>query len=251
MGRTFSSSSMAEAGSGKRTLAALLTTTALSTAALVAGAAVMLPTAAMAQTTWDGSAGTDWADDDNWDNGTPGVLDTAIIPGGVPSNPTLQTVESIGALSITNGTLGVVSGAALDVSGNLIVGDGATGTLNFSGGSINRSLTAGAVYIGNGLAGVREYLPNQVRQDLDVSTSGNLRNDSAELGMERKLRAHQVGKDDTLAACIAPHQGGGRLIAARLDAEDDEVAWVWGSSHDASLQGKTGTIEEYDAFLSI
>ena len=94
------------------------------------------------------------------------------------------------------------------------------------------------------------YLWDAIKQ-VDMGARGDLRNDSAELGMERKLRAHQVGKDDTLAACIAPHQGGGRLIAARLDAEDDEVAWVWGSSHDASLQGKTGTIEEYDAFLSI
>ena len=79
----------------------------------------------------------------------------------------------------------------------------------------------------------------------------DLGDDAAELSVQRKLRAHDIGEDDALAACFAPHQGGGGLVAARLDAKHDEVARVGSSSHDASLQGKTGAIEEYDAFLSI
>ena len=73
----------------------------------------------------------------------------------------------------------------------------------------------------------------------------------AEFGVKRKLRAHRVGEDDALAVRLAPDQGGGGLVAARLDAKHDEVAPVGSSSHDASLQGKTGAVEEYDAFLSI
>ena len=96
-----------------------------------------------------------------------------------------------------------------------------------------------------------QRLGDQNIEQLDMGARGDLRHDAAELGVQRKLRAHHIGEDDALAACLAPHQGGGGLVAARLDAEHDEVARVWSSSHDASLQGKTGAIEEYDAFLSI
>jgi hypothetical protein len=68
--------------------------------------------------------------------------------------------------------------------------------------------------------------------------------------MQRKLRPHQIGKEDAFAARLAADQGCRGLVAARLDAEDNERALLWDSSHHASLQGKTGAIEEYDAFLS-
>ena len=96
-----------------------------------------------------------------------------------------------------------------------------------------------------------QRLGDQNIEQLDMGARRDLRHDAAELGVQRKLRAHHIGEDDALAACLAPHQGGGGLVAARLDAEHDEVARVGSSSHDASLQGKTGAIEEYDAFLSI
>ena len=96
-----------------------------------------------------------------------------------------------------------------------------------------------------------QRLGDQNIKELDMGARGDLRHDAAELGVKRKLRAHRVGEDDALAVRLAPDQGGGGLVAARLDAEHHEVAWVWSSSHDASLQAKTGAIEEYDAFLSI
>jgi hypothetical protein len=69
--------------------------------------------------------------------------------------------------------------------------------------------------------------------------------------MQRKLRPHQIGKQNAFATRLAADQGCRGLIAARLDAENHEVTLLWDSSHDASLQGKTGAIEGYDAFLSI
>ncbi len=79
----------------------------------------------------------------------------------------------------------------------------------------------------------------------------DLRHHAAELGMQRELRPHQIGKQDAFAARLAADQGCCGLVAARFDAEDDEVALMWSSSHHASLQGKTVAIEEYDAYLSI
>ena len=99
--------------------------------------------------------------------------------------------------------------------------------------------------------GFGQRLGDQDIEQLDMGARRDLRHDAAERGVQRKLRAHHIGEDDALAACLTPHQGGGGLVAARLDAEHDEVARVWSSSHDASLQAKTGAIEEYDAFLSI
>ena len=96
-----------------------------------------------------------------------------------------------------------------------------------------------------------QRLGNRNIEQLDMGARGDLRHDSAELGVERKLRPHDIGEDHTVAVRLAPDQGGSGLVAARFDAEDDEVSLVGISSHDASLQGKTGAIEEYDAFLSI
>jgi hypothetical protein len=72
---------------------------------------------------------------------------------------------------------------------------------------------------------------------------GDLGHNTAERRVEIELRAHQIGKDDAVAARLTPHQRGSSLIAARLDAENHEVA-LWAFSHDASLQGKAGAIEE-------
>ena len=96
-----------------------------------------------------------------------------------------------------------------------------------------------------------ERLGDETIEQLNMGARRDLRHHAAELGMQRKLRPHQIGKQDAFAARLAAHQGGGGLVAARLDAEDDKVALIWGSSHHASLQGKTVAIEEYDAFLSI
>ena len=73
-------------------------------------------------------------------------------------------------------------------------------------------------------ASLGERLGDQTIEQLDMGARRDLRHHAAELGMQRKLRAHQIGKDDAFAARLAADQGCRGLVAARLDAEDDEVA---------------------------
>ena len=70
-------------------------------------------------------------------------------------------------------------------------------------------------------ASLGERLGDQNIEKLDMGARRDLRHDAAELGVQRKLRAHHIGEDDALAACLAPDQGGGGLVAARLDAKHD------------------------------
>jgi hypothetical protein len=65
-----------------------------------------------AQTTWDGSASTDWFDADNWSAGVPDAADDVSIPGGMPNQP------SIGAAGALAKSVAVAASATLTVTTN-------------------------------------------------------------------------------------------------------------------------------------
>lgn len=104
-------------------------------------------------TQWTGGTSTDWSTASNWDNGVPSIASNdreAIIELGSPFNPTIETgdgVVNISALIIGDGILKVISSGALDLDGDLVLGDGTGGALimdNTSTISVEGSWTTSA-----------------------------------------------------------------------------------------------------------
>ena len=94
-----------------------------------------------------------------------------------------------------------------------------------------------------------ERLGDETIEQLNMGARRDLGHHAAELGMQRKLRPHQIGENSTPLPLASRRTMAAAVSSqARLDAEDHKVALLWDSSHHASLQGKTGAIEEYDAF---
>jgi NAD(P)H-dependent FMN reductase len=55
-----------------------------------------------------------------------------------------------------------------------------------------------------------------------MGASGNLRHHAAVRAVLVELGAHNVRQHPAAAVAFAKHDGGGGLVAARLDAEDNE-----------------------------
>ncbi len=68
-------------------------------------------------------------------------------------------------------------------------------------------------------AGVGEGLANRRIEQVDMGAGGDFRHHPAIGRMEIELRAHHIGQDLAAPVDAPAHQGRGRLVAARLDAE--------------------------------
>jgi hypothetical protein len=105
----------------------------------MATATVTVSPPVQASTTWNGSAGTDWTDCRNWDNGLmPSATVSAMLPTGKANYPSLPsgTTATVANLTIDNGaSLVLASTATLQVSGNFANSGAAAlgGTLVFTG----------------------------------------------------------------------------------------------------------------------
>ncbi|MCR4315761.1 MAG: hypothetical protein NUW37_05345 [Planctomycetes bacterium] len=90
--------------------------------------------------TWDGSAGSDWNDGANWQDGlVPGAGDPVIIPSGSPNYPVLTAppTNAPGDVTIDSGaTLTIDDNAALTMSGSMTV----NGSLSVTGSAGNHGL---------------------------------------------------------------------------------------------------------------
>ncbi len=64
-------------------------------------------------------------------------------------------------------------------------------------------------------------------QAFDVGARGDLRHDAAEGAVLLPLRAHDARQDLAAAIRTAAHDGRGRFVTARLDAEDQHVGLWW------------------------
>ena len=65
-------------------------------------------------------------------------------------------------------------------------------------------------------AGLPERLPDDGKEQLEMTPGGHLRDDPAVAGMEVRLRGHDVGADLTFLG----DECGGRLVARGLEGED-------------------------------
>ncbi len=91
---------------------------------------------------WTGGAAgapTDWNNALNWDDGRiPGAGTNVVIPEGVTHYPQVTGSYSCADVQVRdNGTLTVSSGSVLNVQGNLVIGEGVSGTLTVNGGACN------------------------------------------------------------------------------------------------------------------
>lgn len=175
-----------ETGFGKRALQALLTTTALSTAALIS------PVVADSQT-WDGNTDTNYLTATNWvtNNPAPGSGETATFIGtAAPNEPTLSTAHIVGNVNQSGNTFTV--NAALTVqttynlSGGTLAGSGSVAAQNFSqtNGTItlatvtaDRRVTAiGGVVLGNSAAGISATNATANGVQITTSAAGDVNN---------------------------------------------------------------------------
>ena len=71
-----------------------------------------------AQTTWDGSTDTDWADSDNWSAGVPDASDAVTIPGSLSNYPSIDETANAASLTINSGgTVTISKDGFLTVAG--------------------------------------------------------------------------------------------------------------------------------------
>ena len=64
-------------------------------------------------------------------------------------------------------------------------------------------------------------LGDDVVERLDMGAGGDFRHHAAEFGMLADLRQHDIGQNPPRAVRGPPDHGRGRLVAGRLDAEND------------------------------
>lgn len=75
--------------------------------------------------TWTGATSTDWSVGSNWSGGVvPAILDTAVVPTGVPNFPVLTANTSIGGVTVAD--LAAVNLGAFDLTASGDVRTGAT-----------------------------------------------------------------------------------------------------------------------------
>lgn len=89
--------------------------------------------------TWTGSVSTDWVDGGNWDVGVaPGAQDTAVIPTGRPNYPVLPASDTVGGVTMDDGTTLDLGAFDLTVGNDVLAGltggiSSTTGTLHLTG----------------------------------------------------------------------------------------------------------------------
>jgi hypothetical protein len=109
---------------------------------------------------WEGGAAgaaNDWNNPNNWDDGrVPLASQSVVIPDGAVSYPILAGTISIQNVEIRDGgNINIPAGATYNISGNLTVGQGSSGTLTVNGGTCNvagtvSTLTGGKIEVKNG-----------------------------------------------------------------------------------------------------
>ncbi len=108
-------------------------------AAILAALAFLFPAAAGAQTIWTGSTGS-WFDAANWSAGVPDASADARVDNAgtctVDASGAIANSVILGYAAADSGSLGVGSGATLDVAADLSVGYGGNGTLSIVDGAI-------------------------------------------------------------------------------------------------------------------
>ena len=83
-----------------------------------------------------------------------------------------------------------------------------------------------AVERGKGVVRIAHCLGDDGIECLDMRAGGNFRHDAAERGMLVDLRENHVGQNAAVARLGPFDQGSARLIAGRLNAEDDHVCTI-------------------------
>jgi trimeric autotransporter adhesin len=126
-----------------------------------------------ASRTWTGNVGTAWADGGNWSPvgvGSPGIQDTAVIPGDRPNYPLLVQNTSIGGVAMVNGsaTQPTVNVSSFDFSVNADISLSTNGTL---GGTGRLILQGVASTVGGGLT---NFDVRNLRVTGSYSASSNL-----------------------------------------------------------------------------
>lgn len=77
--------------------------------------------AAWAQTTWTGSANTNWNNAANWSNGVPDISTEAIIPNVSTNDPVIENGQSVVAYAVhveVESSLSISAGAILTINGS-------------------------------------------------------------------------------------------------------------------------------------
>ncbi len=127
------------------------------------------------QTTWDGSAGTDWNNAANWSAGIPDAADNVTIPN-VANDPTLSTAGAV-AQSVTvqsGGVLTITSAGTLTIDGATVQGILNQGTVNNSGTITIGTAVSGGVYGLNNHGIFNNNPGGQI--NIDRSTESGIRN---------------------------------------------------------------------------
>ncbi|MCE7044414.1 T9SS type A sorting domain-containing protein [Dyadobacter sp. CY312] len=168
--------------------------------------------AAWAQTTWNGSASTNWNDTANWSNGVPDISTGAIIPDVSTNDPVIGNgqsmlasavyVEAEGSLSISaGGTLTINGAATYTVPFEFTVGLNNKGTIHNSGQLILGSTSAVGTYaiinqgVFNNLTGAQISIDNTSDTGL-YNASGTFTNHAAIIiGDNTNIGLHGIWND--------------------------------------------------------
>lgn len=205
-------------------------------AMLLAGSALTVPQAALAQTaTWNGNASGDFGTAENWSTGAvPGNANTATVDGaGGPNQPTVNNPQSVALTSVTGGSLTLASTltsptTAVSGTGNLVILNTGTltGDLNVTGagtvnnaGAINGTVShSGATFTNAGsISGLFVNLANftstgTINGGLDNVAGGTANLAGALGGPVTNAGALIVGGNLTSSGGRVTNQGTGTLV---------------------------------------